>query len=156
MSVPDKYGHFGNFGGKFVPDTLFPALEQLEKAYRFYKNEDSFLTAGEINCALNACFFLRRETKPGKHYNQTKKRIHCDKNPPRCFIIQKALQPELHKCAVIMLLPALLPEPAFKDCQGAYHRGPRLQNNYGNGTQMGESETPVAYPGPALIRAKHN
>ncbi|GAG34869.1 unnamed protein product, partial [marine sediment metagenome] len=32
-SLPDKRGHFGAFGGKFVPETLMPALKELEEAY---------------------------------------------------------------------------------------------------------------------------
>jgi len=28
---PDENGHFGKFGGRFVPETLMPALEQLRK-----------------------------------------------------------------------------------------------------------------------------
>ena len=32
-SFPDKMGHFGRFGRKFVPETIMPALDQLEKAY---------------------------------------------------------------------------------------------------------------------------
>ena len=31
---PDAQGHFGIFGGRFVPETLMPALEELEDAYR--------------------------------------------------------------------------------------------------------------------------
>ncbi len=31
---PDNRGHFGLYGGKFVPETLMPALTQLEKAYK--------------------------------------------------------------------------------------------------------------------------
>ncbi|WP_018663848.1 tryptophan synthase subunit beta [Heyndrickxia acidiproducens] len=31
---PDKTGHFGAFGGKFVPETLMPAINELEKAYK--------------------------------------------------------------------------------------------------------------------------
>ncbi|MBI3595183.1 MAG: tryptophan synthase subunit beta [Nitrospirae bacterium] len=31
--VPDDRGYFGDFGGKFVPETLIPALEELESAY---------------------------------------------------------------------------------------------------------------------------
>lgn len=31
---PDKRGHFGQYGGRFVPETLMPALMELEKAYR--------------------------------------------------------------------------------------------------------------------------
>ncbi len=32
-SRPDKRGYFGEYGGKFVPETLMPALDELEKAY---------------------------------------------------------------------------------------------------------------------------
>ena len=31
--LPDPSGYFGQFGGKFVPETLMPALEELESAY---------------------------------------------------------------------------------------------------------------------------
>jgi tryptophan synthase beta chain len=31
--LPDKRGYFGEYGGKFVPETLIPALTQLEDAY---------------------------------------------------------------------------------------------------------------------------
>ena len=32
-TVPDKKGYFGKYGGKFVPEILIPALEELEEAY---------------------------------------------------------------------------------------------------------------------------
>ena len=32
-AYPDESGHFGPFGGKFVPETLMPALDELEDAY---------------------------------------------------------------------------------------------------------------------------
>jgi len=32
-ALPDARGHFGEFGGKFVPETLMPALSELEAAY---------------------------------------------------------------------------------------------------------------------------
>jgi len=41
---PDRMGHFGRFGGKFVPETIMPALDQLEKAYLEAKNDPSFNT----------------------------------------------------------------------------------------------------------------
>lgn len=41
--LPDKYGHFGEFGGKYVPETLMPALEELEKAYEEAQNDPEFL-----------------------------------------------------------------------------------------------------------------
>ena len=31
--LPDLSGYFGQFGGKFVPETLMPALNELELAY---------------------------------------------------------------------------------------------------------------------------
>ena len=42
MTLPDKNGHFGIYGGKYVPETLIPALEELEYAYKKYKNNSSF------------------------------------------------------------------------------------------------------------------
>ena len=30
-NLPDKHGHFEQFGGKYVPETLIPALEELSK-----------------------------------------------------------------------------------------------------------------------------
>jgi len=41
-SIPDETGHFGRFGGKFVPDTLMAALDELEQAYRDAKGDPDF------------------------------------------------------------------------------------------------------------------
>ena len=38
----NKRGYYGTFGGRFVPETLFPALEELEETYENLKNDDSF------------------------------------------------------------------------------------------------------------------
>jgi len=35
-------GYFGPFGGRFVPETLMPALEQLEEAYREARDDPEF------------------------------------------------------------------------------------------------------------------
>ncbi|KZL48353.1 tryptophan synthase subunit beta [Nodularia spumigena CENA596] len=40
--VPDILGRFGRFGGKYVPETLMPALAELETAYQQYRHEPSF------------------------------------------------------------------------------------------------------------------
>jgi len=40
--LPDKSGYFGNFGGKFVPETLMSALEELERVYNKAKRDKSF------------------------------------------------------------------------------------------------------------------
>ena len=34
MTEPLNNGRFGNFGGMFVPETLIPACQELEKAFR--------------------------------------------------------------------------------------------------------------------------
>ncbi|MFM7365785.1 MAG: tryptophan synthase subunit beta [Cuspidothrix sp.] len=41
-SVPDSLGRFGRFGGKYVPETLMPALAELETAYQQYRHDPSF------------------------------------------------------------------------------------------------------------------
>ena len=35
-------GKFGKYGGKYIPETLAPAVEELESAYEKYKNEPDF------------------------------------------------------------------------------------------------------------------
>ncbi|MBX9258701.1 tryptophan synthase subunit beta [Desmonostoc muscorum CCALA 125] len=40
--VPDTLGRFGRFGGKYVPETLMPALAELERAYQQYRNDPGF------------------------------------------------------------------------------------------------------------------
>ncbi len=43
-NLPDDRGYYGKFGGKFVPETLMPALEELDKAYRDAKADPEFKT----------------------------------------------------------------------------------------------------------------
>lgn len=42
MRLPDKKGHFGFFGGRYVPETLMTPLMELEKAYRAAKKDQNF------------------------------------------------------------------------------------------------------------------
>lgn len=42
---PDTLGRFGQFGGKYVPETLMPALSELETALKQYQAEPSFQQA---------------------------------------------------------------------------------------------------------------
>ena len=42
-NYPDSHGKFGIYGGKYVPETLIPALEQLEESYNQLKNDAEFL-----------------------------------------------------------------------------------------------------------------
>ncbi|MGB4645252.1 MAG: tryptophan synthase subunit beta [Dictyoglomaceae bacterium] len=41
-NFPDEKGYFGEFGGRFVPETLMETLLQLENAYKRVKNEEKF------------------------------------------------------------------------------------------------------------------
>lgn len=43
MRYPDKYGHFGEFGGRYVSETLMPALYELEAAYERYRRDPEFV-----------------------------------------------------------------------------------------------------------------
>ncbi len=42
ITLPDDLGHFGEFGGRYVSETLMPAILQLEKAYEEIKNDPKF------------------------------------------------------------------------------------------------------------------
>jgi tryptophan synthase beta chain len=41
-SLPDKDGHFGLYGGRYVPETLMPLVLEVEKAYEKTKSDPSF------------------------------------------------------------------------------------------------------------------
>jgi len=76
---PDIDGHFGKFGGRFVPETLMPALEQLRLDYEslrfdpdfwseidyYYKNyvgrPSALYYASNISEQLGAKVYLKRE-----------------------------------------------------------------------------------------------
>jgi tryptophan synthase beta chain len=79
MTKPDSKGHFGDFGGKFVPDTLFAAINELADVYKKLKNDKSFqdeltyylnnysgrptplFKAARISEKLNLNVYLKRE-----------------------------------------------------------------------------------------------
>ena len=42
ITLPDKKGFFGEFGGRFVPETLVPALDELNQAYKNIKHDKTF------------------------------------------------------------------------------------------------------------------
>lgn len=41
-SLPDAKGHFGEFGGRYVPETLMGPLEEIEQAYQEARHEPAF------------------------------------------------------------------------------------------------------------------
>lgn len=43
MMLPDKQGHFADFGGRFVPETLIYALDELEKEYHKARSDKKFI-----------------------------------------------------------------------------------------------------------------
>ena len=40
--VPDQHGHFGDFGGRYAPETLMPLLLELEEAFRQAWDDPAF------------------------------------------------------------------------------------------------------------------
>ncbi len=40
--LPDPRGYFGRFGGRFVPETLYGPVKELETAYSHYSNDKAF------------------------------------------------------------------------------------------------------------------
>jgi tryptophan synthase beta chain len=67
-TYPDIKGHFGQFGGRYVAETLMPALLELEEAYRLAQADPAFQQ--EINYYLqhyvgrpSPLYFARRLTE---------------------------------------------------------------------------------------------
>nr|WP_034639109.1 tryptophan synthase subunit beta [Desulfofalx alkaliphila] len=58
MQAPDERGYFGLYGGRFVPETLMPALEELCESYRSVKNDAEF--EAELNYYLSK--YVGRQT----------------------------------------------------------------------------------------------
>ena len=59
LTVPDIHGRFGPFGGRYVPETLFAALEELAAAYADARADPAFL--GEVDRLLRE--FVGRPTQ---------------------------------------------------------------------------------------------
>src|SRR4051812_17005148 len=57
-SVADNLGHFGPFGGRFVPETLIPALDELADRYEAAKTDPEF----QREFAYHLKEFVGRET----------------------------------------------------------------------------------------------
>ena len=41
-------GYFGKYGGQFVPETIIPALEELDITFNKYKNDKKFKTELDV------------------------------------------------------------------------------------------------------------
>ena len=44
MAIPDRHGRFGLYGGRYVPETLMPALLELEEMYQRTRRDRTFQT----------------------------------------------------------------------------------------------------------------
>ena len=42
MAIPDRHGRFGPYGGRYVPETLMPALLELEEVYQRTRRDKRF------------------------------------------------------------------------------------------------------------------
>ncbi|MCX5853993.1 MAG: tryptophan synthase subunit beta [Deltaproteobacteria bacterium] len=58
QTLPDKNGHFGIFGGRYVAETLMPALIDLEHAYKAARKDRAFKDV----LARYLCEYAGRET----------------------------------------------------------------------------------------------
>ncbi|MBN8431041.1 tryptophan synthase subunit beta [Microbulbifer salipaludis] len=50
-AFPDDRGHFGEFGGRFVSETLISALDELQEMYQRLKNDPEFQAAFDYDLA---------------------------------------------------------------------------------------------------------
>ena len=66
---PDNFGRYGDYGGRFVPETLMPAIHQLENEYLLSQSDENFQM--ELRELLNT--FVGRPTELYFAENLTKK-----------------------------------------------------------------------------------
>ena len=49
-SEPDEHGHWGKFGGRYVPETLVAPLDELTNEFMRAREDSEFLGANSTNC----------------------------------------------------------------------------------------------------------
>src|SRR5438067_7100287 len=67
-SWPDARGRFGEFGGRYVPETLMHPVEELERAYNAVRHDERFQSLltkllEEFAGRPTALFYARRLTE---------------------------------------------------------------------------------------------
>ena len=65
---PDALGHFGDYGGRYVAETLIPALDELTRAYERWRTDPEFIAELEADHAHyvgrpSPVYFARRLTE---------------------------------------------------------------------------------------------
>lgn len=105
---PDENGHFGKFGGRYVPETLMPILEELEKEYKKYRFDKDFWK--EVNELLedyvgreNPLYFAKSISKEiqAKVYLKREDLNHTGAHKINNVIAQGLLAKKLEKTKVI-------------------------------------------------------
>ena len=70
QSLPDARGRFGEYGGRFVPETLMPALEELTEKYLHARDEPEFQS--------ELAYYLREYVgRPTPLYHAERLSAHC-------------------------------------------------------------------------------
>ena len=64
MSTPAVERRFGPYGGRYVPETLMPALDELEREWLAARADPAFRTSSAGSCATTSGG-RRRSTGPG-------------------------------------------------------------------------------------------
>jgi len=105
---PDNNGHFGIFGGRYVPETLMPVLLELEKAYEKYRFDKTYWE--EVNALLkdyvgrpNPLYFAPNISKEleAKVYLKREDLNHTGAHKVNNTIAQGVLAKKLGKTKVI-------------------------------------------------------
>ncbi|MDC0933508.1 tryptophan synthase subunit beta [Arcobacteraceae bacterium] len=105
---PDENGHFGIFGGRYVPETLMPILLDLEKSYKKYRFDKKFWE--EVNYYLkeyvgrpNPLYFAENISKEigAKVYLKREDLNHTGAHKVNNVIAQGLLAKRLGKTKVI-------------------------------------------------------
>ncbi|MSQ11414.1 MAG: tryptophan synthase subunit beta [Dehalococcoidia bacterium] len=84
--LPDSHGHFGPYGGRFVPETLMGALEELEQAYRAAQDDAAF--QGELDGLLKG--YVGRPT-PLYFASNLTRRLGGPRGGPRIYLKREDL-----------------------------------------------------------------
>ena len=105
---PDNNGHFGKFGGRYVPETLMPILIELDKEYKKYRFDKEFWK--EVNYYLkeyvgrpNPLYFAKNisEELGAKVYLKREDLNHTGAHKVNNVIAQGLLAKKLGKTKVI-------------------------------------------------------
>ncbi|MGM0518365.1 MAG: tryptophan synthase subunit beta [Campylobacterota bacterium] len=105
---PDEKGQFGIFGGQYVPETLMPALKELEEEYKKYRFDKQFWA--EVNELLrdyvgreNPLYFAKRVSKElkAKVYLKREDLNHTGAHKINNVIAQGLLAKKLKKTKII-------------------------------------------------------